>query len=275
MLYLGGGFNMFLTRKDLTKIRILTGLYIGLGTVSFIFYFLFSLEGISAELFVLLGILSFVLSILSFVSGRYGEGTAKLLKNGNKLVYKQLRPAEFIKQYEAKRYSPENIVSKPDFNVLSLVVLAYDILGDTEQKLITLEELIATAPEKKKNIAKLHKAAVLFDLGNTEEADRIFSEVQSGKMNAIAKAVADTVLKTDRAMALGDYKTAETYNRQLLARSFPKQSPLSLLVINFNLAKICLNTGRADEAKTYYLYCAEHGGETAVKTEAEQILETL
>ena len=93
------------------------------------------------------------------------------MNSGNKLVYQELCPAEFIRLYEEKRDSSENVISKPAFEVLSLVVTAYDVLGDTEHELETIDEMFSIASEKKKPLVNLLKAAVLFNIGKIEEAE--------------------------------------------------------------------------------------------------------
>ena len=266
---------MFLTRKALKKIRLLIGTYFALGALSFVIAVIFKLFSIENKFIIILGFVCFLLGVFFGKIGRYSEGKGKLINIGNKLVNHQLRPAEFIHLYEEKRDSSENVVSKPDFDVLILVVTAYDDLGDTERELETLEKMLSIASEKKKPFVNLLKSSVLFSIGKIEEAEQLFGEVQNRKMDPITKMMSDIILKSDRAMALGDYKIAEIHSKQQLAQTFPKNTPLSLLDIHFRLAKIYYKTGRLDEAKNHYNYCVENGGETAIKSEAANMIKFL
>lgn len=266
---------MFLTRKALQKIRLLTGAYYILGALCLIVSSAFAFLCIESKFLVILGIVSLLLGVLSRTIGRYSEGKGKLINSGNKLVFQQLCPAEFIHLYEEKRNSSENVISKPDFDVLQLVATAYDALGDTEHELETLEEMLSIASEKKKSLVNLLKAAALFGIGKIEEADRLFCQMQNEKMDLITKATFDMILKSDRAMALGDYSIAEIYNKQMLIKTFPKNTPLALLYIHFSLAKIYYITERFSEAKPHCKYCVENGGETAIKLEAANMLNDL
>lgn len=266
---------MFLTRKSLKKIRLLTGAYYILGVFCFLMSGVFALLGEISWFLVAFGIVCLLLGVVFRAVGRYAEGKGILLNSGNKLVLQQLRPAEFIRLYEEKRDSSENVIAKPDFDVLRLVATAYDALGDTEHELETLDEMLSIASEKKKSSAVLLKAAVLFSIGKIEEADRLFSQVQNTKMDLVTKMMSDMILKSDRAMAIGDYATAEIYFKQMLAKTFPKNTSLSLLYDHFGLAKIYKRTERFDEAKFHCNYCVENGGETSIQAEAVNMLNDL
>lgn len=266
---------MFLTRKALKKIRLLSGAYFVMGLLCLLISGMIASFGIESKFLIILGIICFPLGLFSRITGRYAEGKGSLLNSGNKLIYKDLRPAEFIHLYEEKRDSSENVVSTPDFDVLRLVTAAYDALGDTEHELETIEEMLSIASEKKKPLANLLKASVLYSIGRLEEAERLFSQVQNEKMNMEAKMMSEIILKSDRAMALGDYATAEIFNKQMLQQSFPKNTPFSLLYIHFSLAKIYCRTERIQEAKVHCRYCVENGGETAIKSEAANLLKDL
>ena len=271
----GEARKLFLTKKARKKSLIYLGLFIALGCAALIVAGIFSLMLIKSTELIIIGVISLVLGVVVYFSGRYTEGKGKLLINGNKLINNELRPAEFIRAYEEARDCPDNVVSKPDFDILSLVTAAYGSLDENEKALETIEQMIAAVPEKKKAHAQLLKAAVLFDMGKTEEAEELFNRVQSEKLNLITKGMADTILKSDRARAMGDYKTAENYYNQVLTRTFPKNTPLSLVATHYNLADIYCRTDRTCEAKTHLEYCVQNGGETAIKKDAEEKLKVL
>ena len=139
---------MFLTRKALKKIRLLIGTYFALGALSFVIAVIFKLFSIENKFIIILGFVCFLLGVFFGKIGRYSEGKGKLINIGNKLVNHQLRPAEFIHLYEEKRDSSENVVSKPDFDVLILVVTAYDA-WEIPNELETLEKCFPLLPRKK------------------------------------------------------------------------------------------------------------------------------
>ena len=265
---------MFLTRKAQNAINWLTVAYCVLGALFLMLAGLSSWDDDSWAL-VRVGIFAIAFGVILRPVMRYSLGTNKLLLSANKLVYKQLRPAEFIRLYTQKRDCPDNVVAKPDFSVLNLLTVAYDVLDDSEHALQTLEQMLSIAPEKKKAHAMLLKASLLYDQGRLEEAERLYREVRNRKTDALTKATADVVLKTDRAMAMGDYATAEDYFRQMLAQAFPKHPPLSLLTAYYHLGKLCALTNRPEEAKEHLTYCIENGGETAMKTKAAALLSAL
>lgn len=266
---------MFLTRKALNKITLLTAAYGILGVFCFIVAGIFAGLLIANKLLIILGIVSLILGIIFRTIGKYAEGKGKLINSGNKLIFHELRPAEFIRLYEEKRDCPDNVLSKPDFDVLQLLTTAYDALGDTDHELETLDQMLSVGCEKQKATAHLLKSAVLFSMGKVEEADLLYSEVQNGKMSLLAKTTADIIMRSDRAMALGDFTTAETYYKQMLTKTFPKSTPLSILYAHFHLAKIYSQTKRIEEAKIHCRYCVENGGETGIQSEAAAMLNTL
>ncbi|MBR5773899.1 MAG: hypothetical protein IKY44_03505 [Clostridia bacterium] len=270
---------MFLTKKALRKIKRLVGFYIGIGIFCIVIAVLFACLKIDSGIdksMVLIGAFALLFGVLFRKIGRYAEGKAKLINHANKLVHNELRPAEFIRLYEQARDCPDNVVSEPDFDVLRLLVLAYDALGETEQVLDTLEQILAIAPAGMRPMAIILKASVLYEMGSTEEAEALYAEVVNMELNFVTRPVMEALVKLDRAMALGDFVTAEAYCRQSLQRkSFPKNTPLSILYTNFNLAKICLKTNRPEEAREYLQYCIENGGETAIKSKAADRLREI
>ena len=147
-----------------------------------------------------------------------------------------------------------------------------DSLGEIDRELETLAQMLAIAPEKKKPGILLIKSAVLFDVGKCAEAEQLFRQVQNGKTDLFTRATADLVVHSDRARALGDYATAETYYRQILLRPNSRTTPLHLLVAHFKPATICQMTDRTDEVSAHYRYCAERGGETDMRAKAAEFL---
>lgn len=266
---------MFLTKKSLKKIRLLTVAYLILGVICFAFYAVFTSLFIECNFLLILGIISWAFGAVFCATGRYAEGKAKLLNMGNKLVLRELRPAEFVRLYEQARDCTNNVVSKPDFDVLQMVSMAYDAMGDTERELETLDQMFLIADDKKKTRVKLLKASVLYSVGRLSEADKLYNEALNEKMDLLAQTTLDAVIKGDRAMALGDFATAEAYHKQMLARTTIKNIPLSVLVIHFSLATIYYKTERFDEAKIHLDYCVKNGGETGMKSAAADMLNNL
>jgi hypothetical protein len=54
----------------------------------------------------------------------------------------------------------------------------------------------------------------------------------------------------------------------LLERSFPKLDNLGKLIVNYKLGEVYEKLGETEEAIARYEYCAENGGETAIRTAA-------
>jgi len=275
MKKLNGEIYMFLTRKAQKKIRLLTGAYYVLGLFCFLVSAMFSWLGMEIKVLMILGIISLVLGVLFGATGKYAEGTGKLINSGNKLVFHELRPAEFIRLYQEKRDCPENVIVKPSFDVLRLLLTAYSALGNYDRELEVLDQMLSIASEKQKRIAKLLKSSLLFSIGKVEEANILYNQVLNEKMDLITKGTLDIVMKTDRAIALGDFATAEAYFKQKLAASFPKNTPLSTLYLHLCLGKIYYSTGRSEQAKIHFNYCIENGGETAIPSEASNLLEKM
>lgn len=266
---------MFLSKKSFIKILILTIGYFLLGSICIILSFLFYAMGVPAESLFALGIIIYILCVLMFFCGRYAEGKGKLINLGNKLVRKELRPAEFIDRYLSFKNASDLVIQKPDVDVLALVATAYDCLHDQENALATVDEMVAVASEKKRAYANLLKASFLFAYGKKDEAEKLFNETQKMKLNMMSKALADVVMKGDRAMAMGDYKTVEIYHLQLLEQRFPKHDPLAKLIIHHVLAEVYEKMRDHEKAVYYYQYCATHGGETAMKNSAIERLHSL
>lgn len=263
---------MFLSRKALEKIRFLAGAYFLLGVLCLVAFAVFQSLQAGGMVLLLLGVICFVCGFLSYMAGRYTEGKGNLINSGNKLVFHELRPGEFIRIYEEKRDYPDNVISTPDYDVLQLLVTAYDALGDPDSALEVLEQMGAIAPEKKKIHVKLLKTGLLFSIGRVDEAGLLYAEVVSSDMDMITKALLDVVMRSDRAMALGDYATSEGYYLQALRAPFPRNTPLSILYAHFALAKIYVATGRAEEAKIHLNYCIQNGGDTNIKPDSKEIL---
>ena len=266
---------MFLTKKSLQKILLVTAVYFVLGSACILLFRLLSSMGLEGNVLLVLGIITYLLCPIVFFGGRYAEGEGKLINLGNKWVRKELKPAEFIKHYEQLREAEELVVNRPSVDALRVAVTAYDLLGDREKALETVDEMICIASEKKKNMAKLLKASLLFSYGEVQAADMLFSEVQTQTLDMICVALSDAILKSDRAMALGDYKTVEAYCLKTLSRPFPKPDKIDMLVCNYQLAKAYENSGEADKAITHYQYCADFGGETEMKSVSAEKLRSI
>ena len=265
---------MFLTKKSVVKIALMTMLYFLLGSLSFSSGINFdSLGEPRPELFII-GAVVYALCPLIVLWGCYVEGTAKMLNRYNKLVGKQLKPAEFIKEYEDLKASPELVVCKPGYNLLGCLCAAYECLNEHERALEIVDEVISVAG-KKKSRAMLLKVSLLFSCGKTEEAESLFDEIKQMKLDLISQGLVDMIRKGDRAMAIGDYKTVVDFNLVRLEQKFPKLNNLGNLALRYTLAEAYEKLGDTENAVTYYHYCAEHGGETAYKATAASALERL
>lgn len=264
---------MFLFKKGLAKVLIMVICYIALGSFSIASWIFFRLLGSESALMLILGVATYLTCALIALWGLYAEGKGKLLNTAQKLVRVELRPAEFIKQYEALRNSSELIINKPSFEVLQMLAIAYDTLDDRESCLATVKEMIAVAPDKKKDQAELFYISILFSYEKKEEAERLFNDLQLRKLDAVSRMMVDSILKSDRAMVMGDYKTVELYNLQLLERSFPKLDNLGKLIVNYKLGEVYEKLGETEKALARYEYCAANGGETAIRTAASRAIE--
>ncbi|MBE6563570.1 MAG: hypothetical protein E7660_07520 [Ruminococcaceae bacterium] len=266
---------MFLTEKSRRKILIKALCSFFLGVFSFAFWVFFRALGDTDNTLLVIGMIAFFLCLLEVFLGRYSEGKGKLINHGNKLVRNELKPAEFIKHYELLKKSDDLIVGKPSMEVLHLVAVAYDLLDDRENVFSTVDEMIASASDKKKNFAKLIKSSFLFSCGRTYEAESIFVEVQKQKLDFACISLVDAILKSDRAMAMGDYRTAEAHFLKMLERSFPKLDNLGRLIVNYKLGEIYEKLEDIEKATSYYRYCASNGGETTIKISAIEKLQLL
>ncbi len=266
---------MFLTKKSFRKIMIMAICYFALGSICIAHWLFFNSIGVTDNTLLILGIVVYLLCALVSICGYFAEGKGKLINLGNKLVRNELKPAEFLNSYLSLKNSKELIVNKPGVEILQLVAVAYDLLDDRENALATVDEMIAIARDEKKAFAKLFKSALLFVYDKKEEAEVLFNETQKLKLDAICNGLVDAILKSDRAMAMGDYKTVEAYNLKMLERTFPKLDKLGKLVVHYELGKVYEILQDNEKAIFYYQYCAENGGETAVKKSAIEKLQYL
>ena len=266
---------MFLTKKGFWKIVIVAVVCFVSGSISFAGGMLSVMLGSNAGTLFLLGAVTYTIAVFSIFWGRYAEGKGQLINTGNKLVRNELRPAEFIKEYENLKNTPDLVVKKPDLEVLQLVAAAYDSLADKEHALATVDEMIAIARPKKEAYVKLIKASHLYAYHETEAAEQLFTEVQRLKPDLMAIALMDSVLKDDRAMAMGDYRVVEAYCLKLLDQKFPKLDRLGRVFTHHRLGNVYAKLEESEKAVLHYQYCVEHGGETALKASAKAAMESL
>jgi len=266
---------MFLTKQAIRKIIILSAVLFGLGTLLVLLGVLSNVFDTPSNYLFVFGGFEYLFCGFYIFTGRYSEGKAKLINSATKLIRNELKPAEFLMEYNAIRFSNDLVVNKPDFDVLQRVATAYDLLDDEENALLTVEQMIATSKGKKKNRAYLLKASLLYSNGKTEEAEALFFEVQKQKLDVISKSLCDTILKGDRALALGDYKTAEAYFLKSLTQSFPKADKLMTLIYYHKLGEIYEKTKEPQKALYYYQYCIENGGATAIRRNAAESIARL
>lgn len=266
---------MFLTRKAILKIVMVASLYCLSGGICIGCGILLSTVDLDGTLLFVLGAVVFLSCPLLVLFGRYAEGKGEFINLGNNLVRNELKPAEFLKRYDDLKSSAKLVVNKPSVEILQQVTVAYLALNDKENALAAADEMIAIADKKKEAFAKLIKVSILFSCDRTEEAEALFIEAQSSKPNFICLALIDDILKSDRAAAMGDYKTAELHNLKKLTQKFPKPDTLGRLVIHFSLGEIYEKMQEYEKAASYYRYCADHGGETAFKEMAKSALARL
>lgn len=266
---------MFLTHKSLKRIKFLCGTWIALAVLNVLCAVVFSLFDVEVKDFIILALVSLLFCFLTRKGMPYTEGKAKLVSKGIKLVRRELRPAEFVRLYEEKKNCPDNAVIKPDVEVLCILLLAYDLLGKSDKVLEVLDEMDSASNEKTKKRVKLIRAGILYDMSMVEEAEAIYGEVASSKLDFATKMSLDAVIRGDRARALGDYVTAEAYFKQNLDASSKNTDPCTLLNCHINLGEIYVAKGEGEKAREHLCWCAENGGETAVKTKAEEMLKNL
>lgn len=266
---------MFLTKKSFRKILIMAICYFLLGSISIVLWALFNSMGINENFLLILGIIVYLLCPPVIFLGRYAEGKGKLINMGNKLIRNDLKPDKFIRHYEELKNADDLVVKKPSVDVLRVALIAYDLLNDRENALATVDEMIDVAGMKKKNLAKLLKSSLLFSYGDTEKAEMLFNEIQKQKLDIVCSGLVDIILKSDRAMAMGDYKTVEAYHLKALTRSFPKLDKIETLLSNYHLGEVYEKLEDTNKAIEHYQYCVNFGGETAIKTFAIQKLQHI
>ena len=266
---------MFLTKKGFWKIVLMTICYLAIGSFCMAAGGMLVALGADAKFIFVLGTFCYIMCPIIIAWGRYAEGKGKWVNLGNKLVRKELKPYEFIKEYQCLRNSDHLVVNKPSLEVLQTVAIAYDSLDDRENCLAVADEMIQIASKKKKTFAKLIKCSFLYSYDMIDEAESIFNEARASKQDLICTALMDAILKGDRSKATGDYKTAEAYNLKMLTQTFPKLDNLGKLIVHSNLGEIYEKTQNNEKAIPYYQYCVDHGGETAIKERAKAALEKI
>jgi tetratricopeptide (TPR) repeat protein len=265
---------MFLTKKGLCKIIIMVACYFILGSICIALGILCAFLQLESRI-LFIGLFCYLCCPLIFFWGRHGEGKGKLIVLANKLLRTELRPAEFVARYEELKNNTDLVICKPSLEVLQLVLAAHDSLDNKDAAMAAVDEMIAIAGEKKKAFAKLLKADLLYSHGTVEEAEALFTEARAGKLDLMSQGLVDAIMKSDRALAMGDYKTVELYNLQLLSRTFPKPDNLNKVILHIQLGEVYEKLQDTEKAIGHYQYCAEHGGETAMKDAAKAALERL
>ncbi len=269
---------MFITKKARIKviIRFVISAFMCIANTALAIFLCLTGNDEPLSVIIALAVSFFIISIGTFPLGYYSEGVSELYNIGRKTVYCELRPGEFISQYISRRNSPDNVISKPNFMVLSMALVAYDVMDDMEGAFLnTLDEMDSVANVRQKDIAKLLRADYLYEKGEIKEAERIFNDVRSRKLGLIARDTADRILKGERAMAYGDYATAEDYYRKELSRTFPALTTLEHLIFKFKFGLICSKTGRREEAEELFGFCSKFGGATSIRRKAEKLLNEM
>lgn len=266
---------MYLTIKGFIQTLVFAVVYFLLGSMCIVISIISTSMGISAKDALIFGIILYILDVLFVLWGIFLAGKGRLINLGNKLVRKELKPAEFLRHYESMKESNAYIIEKPSIDVLQLVAVAYDLMDDKEKELAIVDEMIAIASEKKKSYTYLVKCSFLFSCGKIEEADLLFYEVQKQKLDLMSRSLADAILKSDRAMAMGDYKTVEAHYLNMLECSFPKPDNLGKLIAHYTLGVVYEKLQDNCNAIAHYQYCAEYGGETGIRRSAIERLEDI
>ena len=266
---------MLLTKKGLWKIIFAVICFFVTGSFCLFFGFVFVKMELDAKPLFILSALSYVNCPLVALWGLYAEGKGKYLDTGNRLLQREVRPTEFIRQYNDLKNSPELVINKPSIQLLQLVAISYDVMDDEENGLATLEEMISAANEKKKAYVMLIKVSFLYSYGRIGEADKLWCEIGTMKLNSFCRMLMDSVFKSDRAMAMGDYKTVEAYCLRVLSAVYPKHNNLSKLIHHYKLGEVYEKMQDTQRAAEHYRYCARYGSETAIRANAEAALERI
>lgn len=266
---------MFLTKKGLGKILLRAICCLALGSICVLLAWTIGDVSGDAKAFWILGAISYTFCLITIFCGYYTEGKANLINLGNKLVRMQLKPADFVKAYVSLENDDTLVVKKPDVEVLHLLAIAYGLLGDIEKQRVTICQMIDVANDKKKTFANLVKVSFLFAHGETEKAETLFNETQKQKLDIMCSGMVDGIFKMDRAMAMGDYKTVENFACKTLERPFPKPDNLEKLMFHYKLGEVYEKMQNNEKAVLQYQYCAENGGETALKISSSEKLQRL
>ena len=267
---------MFLTRKKWNFIRFVAGVYYFLAFICLMAAVVFSAFGVSVKDFVILFVFSLFMALIVPIWGKRSAGKWKLASKGYKLVFHELRPAEFAALYDKTSNDPNNVIAKPDLQILGYLLAAYDSMGETERCFAVLDEMEALAiNDVLKKRVKLFRASILFSAEKTEEGLALCDELTAEKLDPVTEKILQSLIRGDKAMATGDHDTAEAYFLESLVRKSPKPTPLSLLIDHFYLAVIYLARGEADKAKEHLICCAKSGGETDIKAKAVKMLENI
>lgn len=64
------------------------------------------------------------------------------------------------------------------------------------------------------------------------------------KLNLMCKALIDVILKSDRAMAMSDYRTVELHNLKMLEQTFPKLDNLEKMITHLQAGRGLRKTAR-------------------------------
>lgn len=268
---------MFLTKKDLRKILLMAICYFALGCALIVFSFL--LKDIDTEQFGdLLGVVGVGICLLNPIfiyTSIKTKGELELINIGNKLVRKELNPAEFIKYYEFVKSSDDLVINKPSKDVLQILILSYDLLDENEKALEAADEMINISRNKSRAFAELLKASLLFSCDRKDEAEQLFVNAQKQKLGILSIALVDTILKSDRAFAMGDYKTVELYMLKKLEQKFPKPDNLDMISSNYTLGMVYEKLKDNQKAVFHYGYCERFGGQTAFRKNAAERIEKI
>ena len=204
----------------------------------------------------------------------YHEGKWRLTSLGNRAVMDALLPDVFLSEYEKAKNAPDNVSSKPSFSLLLFKLVAHELKGDGEGTAATLDEMERLYPKGGKNaITKATRAEDEYEKGSFETGERLLAEAERSAKGLRAKATVRNVRSSARAIAAGDFVTAESYYIRLTSATGIARHPNAAVLIGyFRLAEICRRTDRPKDAKRYLEICRDSGKDTVFAQKARKMI---
>lgn len=263
---------MFLSRSALIRSVLIGSFFLIIAIVFFVAAFFINKGEMNPVPSVIAGTVMTCLSALSTFIGIYAESVSKPFAEGTRLVRKELQPKKFIEMYKEKS-DGDNVVSRPRFDMLELLYTAYDLTGDKSGRASAIEIMKAEMKPSYKGKIAVYAADEAYRDGDIENGDRLLSYAEEHDGSSTVSAMADAVRKTSKAKAEGDTATEEKYYAGLLsAQGLFKADNAAVLTARWRLYHIFKSSGRDAEAEEHLTYCADHGGNTAIRKAAKAII---